>query len=105
MKLNALILCLSIICLPACTWIEPTMASKQVTLVKPFNVKECLKLGTFTVTVTTKVGILIRADEAITEDLIASAKNRAGELGADSIIAIESNVKGKMSFESYKCGE
>ena len=105
MKLNHYALCLSIICLSACTFIEPTKEGKDVTLVKSFNVKDCLKLGTTNATVTHKVGILIREDEAVTEDLIIVAKNRAAELGGDSIVAKGPAVEGKMSFDVYKCGE
>jgi hypothetical protein len=105
MKLNHTILCLSIICLPACTWVEVTEEGQQVILVKEFNVKDCLKLGTTNATVTYKVGIITREDETVTEELIAVAKNRAAELGGDSIVAKDPAIEGKMSFDVYKCGE
>ena len=70
-----------------------------------YTLPRCLKLGTTNATVTHKVGILIREDEAVTEDLIIVAKNRAAELGADSIVAKGPAVEGKMSFDVYKCGE
>ena len=105
MKLNHYALCLSIIGLSSCTFIEPTMEAKDITLVKAFNVKDCLKLSTTKVTVTHKVGILIRDDEAVTEDLIVVAKNRAAELGGDSIVSKGAAIEGKMSFDIYKCGE
>jgi len=105
MKLNYFTLCVTIICLPACTWIETTEKGSGVTLVKPFNVNNCSKLGTTNVTVTHKIGILIREDEAVMEDLIIAAKNRAAEINGDSIVAKEPAVEGKMSFDIYKCSE
>jgi hypothetical protein len=105
MKLNYFALCLTIICLPACTWIEPTKEAQQVTLVKEFNVKDCLKLGTTNATTTYKIGIITREDETVTEELITVARNRAAELGGDSIVAKGVAVEGKMSFDIYKCGE
>ncbi|MCK4704822.1 MAG: DUF4156 domain-containing protein [Gammaproteobacteria bacterium] len=105
MKLNHYALCLTIICLPACTWIEPTKEGGEVALVKPFNVNSCSKLGTTNVTVTYKIGILTREDEAVTEELIIAAKNRAAELGGDSIVAKAPAVEGKMSFDVYKCSK
>ena len=105
MKLNHCALCLTIICLPACAWVETTKEGKEVTLVKSFNVKDCLKLGTTNATVTHKIGILTRNDESVTEDLIIVAKNRAAELGADSIVSKGPAVEGKMSFDMYNCGD
>ncbi len=105
MKLNYYALCFAIAILPACTWIEPTKEAQQVTLVKSFNVKDCLKLGTTVAAVTYKVGIITREDDAVTKDLIIAAKNRAAELGGDSIVAKGPAKEGKMSFDIYKCGE
>ncbi|MDH5612499.1 MAG: DUF4156 domain-containing protein [Gammaproteobacteria bacterium] len=105
MKLNYFALCLTIVCLPACTWVETTKEGSEVMLVKPFNVKDCLKLGTTSATTTYKVGIITREDETVTEELITLAKNRAAELGGDSIVATGPAVEGKMSFDIYQCAE
>ena len=105
MKLNHYALCLTIICLPACTWIEATKEGSEVALVKPFNVNSCSKLGTTNVTVTYKIGILTREDETVTEELIIAAKNRAAELDGKSIVAKAPAVEGKMSFDIYKCNK
>jgi hypothetical protein len=96
---------ISVIFLPACTWIEPTKESSAVTLVKSFNVKSCKKLSTTTVTVTQKVGIITRSDETVTEELITLAKNKAASLGGDSIVARGPAVDGSMTFDIYKCAE
>ena len=105
MKLNHYALCLTIICLPACTWIETTKEGGEVALVKPFNVNSCSKLGTTNVTVTYKIGVLTREDEAVTEELVIAAKNRAAELGGDSIVAKAPAAEGEMSFDVYKCSK
>lgn len=105
MKLNHTALFLAVFCLPACTWVEPTKEGGQVTLVKPFNVNACEKLGTTTATVTHKVGIITRGEETVTEELVTVAKNRAGEMGGDSIVANGPAKEGVMSFDIYKCGE
>lgn len=110
MKFNTKILCLSTLCsalilLPACTWVEPTKESSNVTLVKDFNVKTCKKITSTTANVAAKVGIIERNVDTITEELIALAKNRAAELGADSIVSKGPAVNGTMTFDVYKCGE
>ncbi|MDH5765251.1 MAG: DUF4156 domain-containing protein [Gammaproteobacteria bacterium] len=105
MKLNHLILCTIFFYLPACTWVETTKEGSKVALVKSFNVNNCSKLGTTNVTVTHKIGILTREDEAVMQDLVIAAKNRAAEMGGDSIVAKEPVVDGKMSFDIFKCSQ
>lgn len=104
MKIKLFTLCFVIACLPACAWIEVSNESRKVTLVKSFHVKDCVKLGTTDASVTHKIGIIIRADEAVTDDLVKVAKNRAAEMGGDSIVAKGPAVEGKMSFNVYRCG-
>ena len=99
------VLCLAVSLLAACTWVEPTKESSNVTLVKSFNVKACKKLTTTTATVAQKVGIIERNDETFTEELITLAKNKAASLGGDSIVARGPAVDGSMTFDIYKCGE
>jgi hypothetical protein len=103
MKFHYYVLSVAIVCLPACTWIEPTKESSGVTLVKSFNVKACKKLGTTSATVTQKIGIITRGDDVVMEELITMAKNRAAKMGGDSIVALEPPVDGSMSFDIYKC--
>ena len=105
MKLQHYILTLCIICLPACSWVQPTSESREVMLVKPFNVKTCKKLGTTVATVTHQVGIITFNDDVVTEELVTLAKNRAAKMGGDSVVAQPPVVDGSMSFEIYKCAE
>ena len=105
MKLNKYALYLSIICLPACTWVVPTEESNEVTLVKAFNVKSCKKLSTTTATVKHKIAGITRDEETVTEELITLAKNRAATLGGDSIVSQGPVIDGSMEFDVYKCGE
>ncbi len=106
MKLHNYVLILAIASLPACTWVEPTKESSEVTLVKAFNVKACKKLTTITSTVKHKVGPVIRDEEQVLEELITLAKNRAAALGGDSIVAKETiATDGVMSFDVFKCAE
>lgn len=110
MKLNRNILCLAALCLgitflPACTWVEPTKESSDVTLVKSFNVKDCKKLSTTTATVKHSIGGITRDEETVTEELITLAKNKAASLGGDSIVSRGPAVDGSMTFDIYKCGE
>lgn len=105
MKVMTYTLCLIVIFLQACTWVEPTKESDTVTMVKDFNVKACKKLSTITSNVKHKVGIITRNEEAVTEELITLAKNKAAELGGDSIVSQGPAVEGSMKFDIYRCSE
>jgi hypothetical protein len=73
--------------------------------VKPFNVKSCKLLKTATVTVTHKVGIINRDKETVREELITLAKNKAAEMGGDSIVELQPVAEGAMKYEVYQCRE
>lgn len=105
MRFNTFIITTAIIGLTACSTIQPTAESSKVTLVKPGNVKECVKLGTTHATLTYKIDIVTLNEEATTEKLVTVAKNRAAKLGGDSIVAQGPAVDNTMSFDVYKCGE
>lgn len=105
MKLHFYALTLAIACLPACTWVEPTKESSEVSLVKDFNVKTCKKLGATTATVKQKIGIIVRDEDTVLKELTTLAKNSAAKMGGDSIVAKEPMVDGVMSFDIYRCGE
>ncbi len=105
MNIKPFILCLAIISLASCANVEPTRQSEGVTLVKSFNVKDCKKLGTTHVSIKQKAGIFALDDKAATQDLVTLAKNRAGTMGGDSIVAKGPIEEGKMIFDIYKCGQ
>jgi hypothetical protein len=105
MKSHFYALPLLIISLAACTWVEPTRESSEVTLVKSFNVTACKKLGTTTATVKHKVGPITRGEDTVMEELVTLAKNRAATMGGDSIVAQEPPTDGAMSFDIYRCAE
>lgn len=105
MKLNRMALTLAVLYLSACAWVEPTKQGEQVILVKSFNVKSCAKLGTIRTTVKHKVGPVTRSEDKVTEELVTLAKNRAAEMGGDSIVSEGPASEGSMSFEVYRCAE
>lgn len=105
MKVTGFVLSIVITGLTACTWVEPTREGSEVLVVKASNVENCKKVGTTTTSVKHKVGIITRSEEKVTEELTTLAKNKAAEMGGDSIVAQGEAVEGSMSFNIYKCGD
>ena len=56
-------------------------------------------------TVTHKVGIINRDEETVREELITLAKNKAAEMGGDSIVELQPVTEGSMKYEVYQCRE
>ena len=94
-----------IVCLPACTWVQPTNEGEEVLLVKAFNVETCQHIGSTTSTVKHAIGPVTRSEEKVSEELITLAKNHAAERGGDSIVAKGPAVNGSMSFDIFRCGD
>ena len=95
----------ALLSLSACTWVEPTPESTELLLVKSFNVESCTRVGTASVSVKHKVGAYTRSEEKVYEELVTLARNKAAEMGGDSIVAKGEPDEGAMSFDVYKCRE
>ena len=91
--------------LSACTWVELTKEGGEVELVEAVNVEGCQRFGTAGSSVKHEVGVYTRGEEKVTEELVILAKNKAAEMGGDSIVAQGPPVDGSMKFDVYKCGE
>ena len=105
MRSNRLGTLLVLVALPACTWVEPTKEGSEVLLVKASNVQNCKNVGVATASVKHEIGIFTRSEEKVTEEIITLAKNKAAEMGGDSIVAKGEPKDGSMSFDVYRCEE
>ena len=106
MSLNKYAIFIIILALTSCSWVEPTKEGSAVAVVTDaVKVEACKKLATTTSTVLDKVGFIDRTESAIIDELTILAKNKAAELGGDTIISKGPVNEGTMSFEIYKCGQ
>ena len=105
MKTLIVLLPVIITSLVACAGVKPNEGAGAITLVKPEHVASCKKLATTNVSVTEKIGFIKRGEPAITQDLLNLAKNRAVELGGDTIVEKSPPTEGKASYEIFDCGK
>ena len=89
--------------LSACSWVQPLPGALEVALMPAEDVTKCQKLGSTHASVLDKVGFYDRSEKAITEDLIAVAKNEAVRMRGDTIVKASDLTDGKMEFEIYRC--
>lgn len=89
--------------LAGCSFNEPTEASKQVMLVKDYNVTTCQKLGDTVARVKDSLGGVKFSEKEVQEELIVIAKNDAAKMGGDSIVAVSDVKGGVQKFAIYRC--
>ncbi len=95
----------SLLTVSGCTFNKPTEASKSVSVVKAFNVTGCEKLGTTTAQVQSSLGGVEFSEEKVQKELINIAKNDAGTMGGDSVVAVSPVIGGMQKFDIYKCAK
>lgn len=102
-KQSFLVLMLGGFLLAGCSFNEPTEASKQVMLVKAYNVTGCQKLGDTVARVKDSLGGVKFSEKEVQEELIVIAKNDAAKMGGDSIVAVSDVKGGVQKFAIYRC--
>lgn len=86
-----------------CALVELTPTGAGVRLASPGAVVTCTNLGRITASVVHEVGILPRHPQAVQDNINVTARNRAAELGADTIVPLTKVEDGKQTFEIYRC--
>ncbi len=102
-KISLAILLTTMLLFPGCTWVKLTALGEDVALVETETVEGCQKLGTTTSYVKHTIGPMDRSEETIVEELVTLAKNRAAEMGGNSIVAEGPPEEGNMRFRVYWC--
>ena len=88
----------------ACTWVEPKPEAAHIRVVPLADVQQCERLGQTTSKGVSKVGIFVRKDEKVIDELAALAKDQAFNMGGNRLVR-ESvlSADGEMTFGIYRC--
>ncbi|UTA47803.1 DUF4156 domain-containing protein [Simiduia sp. 21SJ11W-1] len=88
----------------ACTWVEPKPEAAHISVEPLSDVQHCDRLGETTSKGVSKVGIFVRKDEKVMDELAALAKDSAFNMGGNRLVR-ESELKsdGSMTFGIYRC--
>ena len=86
-----------------CALVELTPAGAGVRLASPEAAVTCSSLGRITASVIGKVGVLPRHPDAVQDNITVTARNRAADMGADTIVPASKVEDGKQSFDVYRC--
>lgn len=86
-----------------CVFVQPTEAGKKVRVLTADEVDRCRSLGNVTSTVQERVGVIIRRQDTVEDDVLQNAKNAAADMGGDTIVAVSALEAGKQTFGVYRC--
>ena len=89
--------------LSACSWVKLSPEGEKVNVSSFSEVANCKKAGSTTVSVKSDVAGIERSQEDVSKELEILARNAAPDLEGDTIVAKGSVVKGKQSFDVYRC--
>lgn len=104
MKYNVTaILTVSVILLSSCTWVKVTPLGEGVRVKDFVDGGNCKSIGTTTSYVKDNIGPMDRNQEKVTKELTILAKNRAAEMGGNTIVAEGPVEDGSMRFQVYDC--
>jgi uncharacterized protein DUF4156 len=85
-------------------WVKPTAAGAKVHVAAaPDDVAACEHLGVATATTADHVLGLPRVADVVSGELTTLARNRAAEMGGDTIVADGAIRHGTQNFAVYRC--
>jgi hypothetical protein len=95
-------LTLVVLALPGCTWVKVTDAGAKVAIRNASEVTACRKVGVASAHTTAKV-LLARDSRTVQAEVLALAKNQAGEMHGNAIVPIGDVQNGAQTFDVYSC--
>jgi len=98
-----IILTISLFLLSSCTWVQVAPEGRGVRLLNTTQVSACQRLGTTTSTTRQRVVFVPRGSEKVQEELVDLARNEAGIMGGNAIVADSSIEDGRQRFVVYSC--
>ena len=87
----------------ACTWVQLTAEGRGVRLAAMSEVGGCQRLGNTTATTRSRVAIADRGSEKVQDELVTLARNEAGTIGGNVIVADGTIEEGRQRFIVYRC--
>lgn len=103
--MRTLLLIALVLTISACRteWVELTDAAESVSLAQPAEIADCERVGTATVESLDRIGFVERSSRQLQNELVRLARNEAGDMGADRIVAESTIDNGRQTFAAYRC--
>jgi hypothetical protein len=99
---NLILIAASALLLGGCTFTKLTAQGENVAVLQASEVGNCERVTATTINVTSKV-VINRQPAKVAQDLRTMGRNRAAELGGDTIVATSEPRRGEQTFDIYRC--
>ena len=86
-----------------CNWVQLTAEGEGVRLATAAEVGSCRRVGNTTATTRSRVTVVDRGSEKVQDELITLARNEAGTMGGNTIVADGTIDEGRQRFLVYSC--
>lgn len=87
----------------ACAWVELSDQGQEVRVARPGDVADCRRLGEATASVLDEVAFMKRSRDRQARELETLARNEAGAMGGNAIVATSDVEDGRRTFSVYRC--
>ncbi|MDT8428863.1 MAG: DUF4156 domain-containing protein [Pseudomonadales bacterium] len=85
------------------SWVQLTSAGTEVQLATPAEVTSCTRLGTSNANVLDRVAFIQRGTQRLQDELVTLARNDAGDMGGNRVVAESTITEGAQTFGVYRC--
>ncbi|BBL74258.1 DUF4156 domain-containing protein [Methylomagnum ishizawai] len=86
-----------------CAWVDLKPQGEKVRVLSKSEVGRCKPLGQVTANTTATLGFIARGKSVVQEEVYRLARNNAGGMGGDTIVAKGPLLEGEQSFDVYRC--
>ena len=89
--------------LTGCVWVDLNPKGEAVKVLTPAEASRCKRIGHVESNTAADIAGIPRDDESLNNELTRLARNHAGELGGNGVVAIGKPENGQQSFNVYRC--
>ncbi len=93
----------ALVALAGCSWVKTTPEGEQVREATAADVGACQEVGTAAASTQTTAAGLPRNQEVIRDEQVTLARNRAAQIGGDTIVQSGPASGGTLTFTVYRC--
>jgi hypothetical protein len=101
--INGLLVIFAVNLLAGCTWVKLTPEGEKVRVLSVTEISSCKKLGKTTVSLKSTIAGFERNEEKVKKELEILARNRAMDLGGDTVVPVSEISEGQQTFGVYRC--
>ena len=89
--------------LSGCVWVDLKPKGEEVKVLTAQEASRCKRIGHVESTTAAEIAGIPRDEESLNNELTRLARNHAGELGGNGVVAIGTPKEGQQTFNVYRC--